>query len=394
MKRYLLGLIILCSVFSSLAQAEDFRTFTGSNGKAIEAKLLGYDADAEIVRLQLKDGRIQNVKLSLFVASDQEFIKGGGSDNPFAANDSKPIGPLRITLHLSENGEGRFRLENSIGLQKAVFEGKPVRFHSLPKTLVQRNDEGILRILHDFAEADPIDNWCEDIKGDLRIDKENKALVMHPNVDGDGEGSFKINGFFRLPFNSVFEIFGKESGVLQFDVKSLGANSIAFQFKIDFSAKTVEGVLKESNSTKALFRKNNVPFDSPTEEKFRFIVSEEDARKLHGLSVCCKADSSLQEKAEPFRISTLEIAARFVPLVGVMWKQRGSDVLVGSVLPYRAGEKAGVRQGDIVKAINGKKMTNLKEVSAFIWDSRIGDELVLTIDRRGEEIEIKVRLEI
>lgn len=391
MYRYLfLALLFIIPMLP--VRAGELRLWTGSNGKVIEAELLSLEG--EIVKMKLKDGRLQNIRIDLFSKEDQKFIKESGLDNPFATNDSKQIGPLRITLHLPENGEGHFRVEKSTDQRKSMFNGEQVHVHSWSKTLAQRNNEGLLRILHDFSDADSIDKWCENINGDLRIDNENKVLTLRPNANGDDKGSFKINGYFRLPFNSVFEISGKESGIVQFDVKALGKNSNVFQFKIDFSTKTAEGVLQESNSTKMLFRKNDVSFNSLFQEKFQFNVSKEEARNLHGLSVYYKVDPSLQGKSEPLRISILEVVARFVPLIGVTWGQKGSDVFVNSVLPYRAGEKAGIRQGDIVKAINGKKMTNSREVTGLIWDSRIGDELILTIDRRGEEIVIKVRLEI
>lgn len=72
----------------------ELRTFTGSNGKAIEAEFLQFDSDTEIVKIKLKNGKEQNVKLSLFSQADQDFIKGGGSDNPFGEDsDSHKLVP-------------------------------------------------------------------------------------------------------------------------------------------------------------------------------------------------------------------------------------------------------------------------------------------------------------
>ena len=73
------------SVYSALAQ--EYRQFTGSNNKIIEAAFLGFDEATQIVKLRLKDGREQNVKLDLFSAESQQWIKAGGkavdADNPF-----------------------------------------------------------------------------------------------------------------------------------------------------------------------------------------------------------------------------------------------------------------------------------------------------------------------
>ena len=49
--------------------------------------------------------------------------------------------------------------------------------------------------------------------------------------------------------------------------------------------------------------------------------------------------------------------------------------------------KAGVRPGDIIIKINGKKVTTSKEVSQMVKDSKVGDSMVLTLRRGDAEIE-------
>ena len=55
--------------------------------------------------------------------------------------------------------------------------------------------------------------------------------------------------------------------------------------------------------------------------------------------------------------------------------------------------KAGVRPGDIIIKINGKKVTTSKEVSQMVKDSKVGDSMVLTLRRGDAEIERTVVLE-
>ena len=60
--------------------------------KIIEAEFLGFDKATQIVKLRLRDGREQNVKLDLFSAESQQWIKSGGQsgqqgDDPFGDAD-------------------------------------------------------------------------------------------------------------------------------------------------------------------------------------------------------------------------------------------------------------------------------------------------------------------
>ena len=79
----ILFFIVVLGIYAG-SFGEEYRTFTGSNGKAIEARLISFDPDNLTVQLKMKDGRDQTVLLSLFSDKDQEFIKNEGkTDNPF-----------------------------------------------------------------------------------------------------------------------------------------------------------------------------------------------------------------------------------------------------------------------------------------------------------------------
>ena len=91
----LFALALIAAAFSvASAFAQEYRNFTGSNGRIIEAAFLGFDEATQIVKIRLKDGREQNVKLDLFAAESQQWIKTGGkaADNPFG--DVAPAGDV------------------------------------------------------------------------------------------------------------------------------------------------------------------------------------------------------------------------------------------------------------------------------------------------------------
>ena len=90
--------VIVC-LFHAVSYAQ-MRDFVGSNGRIIEAAFLGFDEATQIVKLRLKDGREQNVKLDLFSAESQQWIKAGGKD----ADADNPFGDVGTPL-LEQEGD-------------------------------------------------------------------------------------------------------------------------------------------------------------------------------------------------------------------------------------------------------------------------------------------------
>ena len=73
MKKHLFLLLLL--LFCSFSFAEEYRAWTGSNGKKIEAEFISFDQETEIVHIRLKNGKGQRVKLSLFSEEDKLFVR-------------------------------------------------------------------------------------------------------------------------------------------------------------------------------------------------------------------------------------------------------------------------------------------------------------------------------
>lgn len=65
---------------------------------------------------------------------------------------------------------------------------------------------------------------------------------------------------------------------------------------------------------------------------------------------------------------------------------------VESVTEDGPAEKAGIKEGDVITAFNGEKLTSATELTALLNKCKEGDEVVLTINRDGETQKIKVTL--
>ncbi|MCU4746857.1 trypsin-like peptidase domain-containing protein [Streptomyces sp. G-5] len=91
------------------------------------------------------------------------------------------------------------------------------------------------------------------------------------------------------------------------------------------------------------------------------------------------------------------------PVIGVTLdlSYRGTGAKVGTaagndggtaVEPGGPGDRAGLREGDVITAVNGERVRSGDELIVKIRSHRPGDELVLTVERGAEELRIPVTL--
>lgn len=76
---------------------------------------------------------------------------------------------------------------------------------------------------------------------------------------------------------------------------------------------------------------------------------------------------------------------------------KANDLVVGiyilSIDEFSAAEKAGLKIGDVITAINGKSITKMDELNEEKNKHQIGDEITLKIYRKNAEKEIKLTLQ-
>jgi S1-C subfamily serine protease len=72
--------------------------------------------------------------------------------------------------------------------------------------------------------------------------------------------------------------------------------------------------------------------------------------------------------------------------------EAGRGVLVTGVVPDSAAEKAGLRRGDVLVAVNGQKLAGTESLPAVIGSFSAGDTITLTCARPGETRTMEVTL--
>ncbi len=81
------------------------------------------------------------------------------------------------------------------------------------------------------------------------------------------------------------------------------------------------------------------------------------------------------------------------PFLGVVWApDAGGGLKLGEVVPKSAAATAGLKVGDVIKAINGTPVDSVVTARNALQGRWSGDELTMTIVRGQEQLDIKVTL--
>jgi S1-C subfamily serine protease len=71
---------------------------------------------------------------------------------------------------------------------------------------------------------------------------------------------------------------------------------------------------------------------------------------------------------------------------------QGTGVRVQQIMSGSAAEAAGMLAGDVLVALDGAAITDLRSFSALLKDHSPGDEVVVTVLRDGAELELNAIL--
>jgi serine protease Do len=80
------------------------------------------------------------------------------------------------------------------------------------------------------------------------------------------------------------------------------------------------------------------------------------------------------------------------PYLGVGFARETNDLEVTDVYDDTPAAKAGLKVGDVVVAIDGKKLRERKDLADYLGTKKIGDEVTIAIERDKKPMSIKVKL--
>jgi S1-C subfamily serine protease len=68
--------------------------------------------------------------------------------------------------------------------------------------------------------------------------------------------------------------------------------------------------------------------------------------------------------------------------LGVNLKNQGEECRIVSLVPGGGGEKAGLRKGDVVVAIDGQPVKTIADVHLELWDKTPGERVHVEVRRK------------
>ena len=98
------------------------------------------------------------------------------------------------------------------------------------------------------------------------------------------------------------------------------------------------------------------------------------------------------------------MGVRYALLTSEIAKEKGLAISEGAlisgsektgevaVVPGSPAEKAGLKEGDIITAIDGQAITSEVKLSDLIEQHQVGDEIVVKYVRDGKEAQVKLTL--
>jgi serine protease Do len=78
--------------------------------------------------------------------------------------------------------------------------------------------------------------------------------------------------------------------------------------------------------------------------------------------------------------------------LGVVFDKDTTDLKIDEVSEGTAADKAGLKAGDVIVAIDDVKLKARSELTDFMKKKKPNDEITVTVNRAGEEKKIKVKL--
>ena len=82
------------------------------------------------------------------------------------------------------------------------------------------------------------------------------------------------------------------------------------------------------------------------------------------------------------------------PFLGIQMNQdyEGEGIEIYTVITGTEAEKAGLKAGDVILEVDGKKIESTQDLSGAIRAKKIGDSLALRVARGGEDLQIEAKI--
>lgn len=323
-----------------------------------------------------------------------EIQKFQWSDASASATSSRlPSQQVRFRLDIDAFGNCEVSVRKAEGPLAKVGGSGIERYGSarLPKTRIDRT-KGLVRLVHDFSDADPVEKLSFRPHPSVVIDTRFKVLTL---TSEPGKPAALGYGYrVALPMAVAFD---------EFHMPELSATRVRLDSN-DGEALIVSLYREEKTDPKLYIasswidKTNNqrtqtlepVPFELKTgiSRKFRLPLPNAEITTPFWLSLI--GDSQQKSVQE---ISSLLVQGDVKPSLGVAFDERAGLIYATRVFAGSIAADAGVEVGDVVTDFNGSEPTSAQNLVELIGKAKFGEVATLKILRAKRPFTISIKFE-
>ena len=320
---------------------------------------------------------------------------GGASDGDKSSGDREPEKVSRFTVEITSRGGVTFSLEQVPDTPFPEAPGVKADLSMLSGATIH-NDDGFFYVDYECDKQDVVASLGRE---GLQVRKESLVVDVGVGKDDRGQRNFLGNNRpSRLPF--TIQMDNARQGTVSrtsasqnecsmnyhFDIKTPGGPQVSHLW---LSIQPTDSFFRKGKVLAAVTRPND-PSQQTVEREIKdgaasFRLQMPGATDEMALTWYCVV------RGEPARVERVRIASPLIPVLGVAFGGVAGEITVQQVFKNTTAEKGGLKTGDVLVSINGKRMRDVESSVAAIGSLSIGDAVELTIKRDGKEMELKLK---
>lgn len=392
--------IFACLLTTSLAQAEVITIDV--TVKAIDSKerIITVATKSKEIKLEVgkkakilvggKEAMLDSLKAgqkaSVSYESQLEIvtqIETEGGDTPTSEPKSTEAAALkktgyRVVWSISESGE------STLTINRPLEERQPTN------ASMARHDDGTVEFQHDLTAEAVVERVLAHGSENVEFDNKLNALVMTPKAGK--VATFAYSAAARLPVTLEFEFdrsTQKSGSTLVVTLKNPASNVDFVVLNLVVTDKTKNSVQvsgswvgRRDGQGRPVFepflKAKAVDLDNPQELTFKIPLKDGEQRNALTFGV----------SGEPVALNQLVVRGRLSPTFGVAFDEKNGDVFAKEVFPIGLGSTIGIKPGDSLISINGKRPKTLKEAIDLLGKISFGEESEIVVKRIGKPVKV------
>ena len=135
------------------------------------------------------------------------------------------------------------------------------------------------------------------------------------------------------------------------------------------------------------------------------LAQSSDGNSVEGMGFAIPSNevvTIVNELVKKGKITRPQLGVRVVALNGIPEAYRSrlkiksnlkNGIYVASINKNSSASRAGMKSGDVITAVDGKKVDDVASLHSILYSHKVGDTVNVTVNRNGRNVSLKVKLE-